>query len=335
MDLGRYTKQMLFKEIGLKGQRKISNSTVCLVGIGATGSSIASNLVRAGIKKLIIIDRDYVELDNLARQNLFDEEDIAKNLPKAIAATEKLKKINSGVEIVNFVSDLNYKNIDSMVKDVDLIFDGTDNFYTRFLINDFSIKNQIPWIHTGVLGSHGQCFGIIPQKTACFSCLIEDLPDPGSLDTCDTAGILGVTVNALASFSTLIGLKILLGKYRQQEIITMDLWNNTFDKIIFDKNPNCLTCKEQDFRYLNGHGSLDGICLCGRNAVHINGRGSIDLAKINKSLSQIHKAQINEYMLRFLTEKYDITIFSDGRAIIKGTSDLELAKSIYTKYIAL
>ena len=332
----RYEKNILLEEIGKEGQEKLLNSKVAIIGCGGLGSVIAENLARAGIGEIRIVDRDYVEIDNLQRQILFDEEDAEKGMPKAVSAVEKLRKINSDVKFIPFVEDVNPLNIERIIKGVSAVADGTDNMETRFLINDACIKHNIPWVYGAVIGTEGMTMNVVPEKTACLRCLIKNVPPPGLLPTCDTSGVMNTAVNVIASLQSTELIKILTGKKFSREAIHFDVWRGMFTKIKVKKLPSCISCGKKIFEFLNGK-YTDSTVLCGRNAVQINVdlKEKISFENLHDKLKNIGEVEFNEYMLRFRKDKYELVVFENGRTIIKGTGDKNLAKSLYARYIGL
>jgi adenylyltransferase/sulfurtransferase len=337
-DLSRYLRQTIFPGIGLEGQQKLLAARVVIIGCGATGTVIANHLARAGVGHLTVADRDFIELNNLPRQLLFDEQDLAANLPKAIAAERKLRAINSDIEVHGLVTDVHAENVETLIKGATLVLDGTDNFETRFILNDACVKHNIPWIYTGVVASYGMSQTIIPGQTACLRCLIEDIPLPGTTPTCDTVGVVGPVVGAIASVSATEAIKFIVGQGDlNQGVIYFDLWDNSFEKID-NKGPrdNCPVCRQGNFEFLNQEKGGQIISLCGRNAVQIRqpGTGRLDLPKLADRLASSGDVTAqNDYLLRFTIEDYEITLFADARAIIKGTEDESVARGLYAKYI--
>jgi adenylyltransferase/sulfurtransferase len=332
----RYSKQILFNDLGEKGQRNLLNSKVLVVGCGALGTVIANNLVRAGVGYVKIVDRDYVELSNLQRQMLFDESDIQNNIPKAIAAQEKLKKINSEIIIDCEVVDMNPTNAIRLCKDMDLILDGTDNFSTRFLINDVSIKLNIPWIYGGAIGSTGMVLPIIPGKTPCFRCLQPEVPETGGMATCDTIGVLNSTTSIVASLQSIEAIKILSKNEERlnNKLQVFDLWTGEFNFVEIQKNTYCTACAKHQWDFLN-RGYEDVVYLCHNNSVQINpaNRG-VNFEDLIRKLERIDiEIKKSPYFLRFFIEDVQISVFGDGRAIMKNVSDTNQAKSLYAKYI--
>jgi adenylyltransferase/sulfurtransferase len=337
-DLARYKRQTIFKGIGEAGQLKLLAARVVIIGCGATGTVIANHLARAGVGHLTIVDRDFIELNNLQRQLLFDEADLAANLPKAIAAERKLRLINSEIEIHGVVADVQAENIESLIHGATLVMDGSDNFEARYLLNDACVKLNIPWIYTGAVASYGMSQTIMPGETACLRCLVEEMPPPGSNPTCDTAGVVGPVVSILASISATEAIKLLVGQGElNRGIIHVDAWDNSFEQF-HNHGPrlNCPTCQQRNFEFLNQTQQNHTAKLCGRNAMQIRPATPhwLNLAELAQQLQPISELTANnEYLLRFGVADYDITLFADGRAIIKGTEDESVARGIYAKYI--
>ena len=331
----RYSRQILFRAIGAEGQRKLAAARVAIVGCGATGSALASLLARSGVGSILIIDRDYVEPSNLQRQTLFDEADASESLPKAIAAARKIAAFNSQIVIEPHVADLTPTNIDSLLAGATLILDGTDNFETRYLINDYAVKNSLPWIYTGAVGSYGVTMNILPGQTACLACIFPETPG-GAQETCDTAGILNSAVNAAASIAATEAVKLLVGAESQlrRTLLSFDLWRNERSEISSAKRrPGCRTCHAREFLHLAGQGRPH-ITLCGRNSVQIHERHRpMDLAQMSERLKIHGTVKHNDFVLKFWHDSYEMTLFPDGRAIIKGTSDTAVARSLYARYI--
>ena len=342
----RYSRQTLLPEIGIAGQGRLLASSVAVVGCGALGTVIASTLVRAGVGRVRIVDRDYIEMNNLQRQILFDEEDIAMGLPKAVAAAEKLRKVNSQVEVEPVVADVNPDNVERLIEDVDLVLDGTDNFEVRFLLNDACVKHNLPWVYTGVVSTYGMTMAIIPHRTACFRCLVTDMPVPGSTPTCDTVGVLSPAVNIIASLGIVEGLKILIGKEEELHgrLLYVDAWNGSLERMKVARGDGaCPACDLGQFEFLEArHGSYL-TRLCGREAVQVNVRGDaqVSLPDLAARLSSSGQVAHNDYMLRFRVDPADsrnpleLTVFPDGRAIVKGTTDEAQARTIYARYVGL
>jgi molybdopterin/thiamine biosynthesis adenylyltransferase len=331
----RYSRQLLFAGIGAEGQQRLLESRVAIVGCGATGSALASLLARAGVGSLRIIDRDYVEASNLQRQMLFDEADAADSVPKAIAASRKIAQFNSQVVAEPRVSDLTPDNADGLLGGVQLILDGTDNFETRYLINDYAVKNTLPWIYVAAVGSYALTMNIVPCESACLSCVFPE-PPGGVVETCDTAGILNSAVNLAASIAATEALKLLTGAHQQLRttLLSHDLWSNQRAEVAADKpRADCPTCGHKVFVHLSGAGRPH-ITLCGRNSVQIHEHHRpVDLGDLSKRLQPHGSVRHTDFILKFWKEPYEMTLFPDGRAIIKGTTDTAIARSLYARYI--
>jgi adenylyltransferase/sulfurtransferase len=338
--LNRYVRQMRFAPLGKAGQEKLLASRALICGCGALGSVLANTLARAGVGYLRIVDRDFLELNNLQRQVLYDEDDVAAGLPKAIAARNRLVKINSQIEIEAIVADVDHTNIARLLDGVDLILDGTDNFETRFLLNDAAVKFNKPWIYGGCLGAEGQTLTIIPGQGPCLRCLMPDTPPPGSTPTCDSAGILGTIINVIASMEANEALKILSGHPEavSRTWTVIDLWDNAIRQIKLDNfkaDGECPTCSGREFPWLSGERGSHTAVLCGRNSVQLSfpGREAISLEALADKLSAVGTVTRNRFLIRAAIEPYSITVFADGRAVIGGTEEIAEARSVYSKYI--
>jgi len=331
----KYSRQILFAGIGEQGQQRLLAASAVVVGCGAIGAATANLLTRAGVGKLRIIDRDFVEPSNLQRQTLFDESDALGALPKAVAAERKLRAINSGVSIEGIVADLSPRNAADLLARFDLILDGTDNFETRFLINDFAVQNSKPWIYAAAVASYGLTLTIRPGTTPCLACLM-DTQQPGLEETCDTVGVLGPIVNLIASLQAAEATKLLAGRTEalHGRLISCDVWTGHFQSVRIARNPECRACARRQFTYLDGD-AQPHITMCGRDSVQIHERNrSLDLATLKSRLSPtVSDVRHNEFLLRFRIPPYEMTIFSDGRAILKGTKDPAIARSLYARYI--
>ncbi|HSB74429.1 MAG TPA: ThiF family adenylyltransferase [Terriglobales bacterium] len=331
----RYSRQILFSGIGVQGQRRLAEACVVIVGCGATGSIMAGLLARAGVGRLRLVDRDYVEASNLQRQALFDEADAAASLPKAVAAARKLAAFNSEIVIEPQVADLTPENIAPLLRGAQLLLDGTDNFETRYLLNDFAVQQALPWIYCAAVGSYGITMNILPGETACLACLFPESPR-GPLETCETAGVLGPAVSLIAAVATGEALKLLVGARAllRRTLLSWDLWNSQSSAIqAGGPRPDCRACAHRDFVHLAGEGRPH-ITLCGRNSVQIHERGRpLDFALLSERLKPHGDVRHNEFVLKFWHQPYEFTLFPDGRAIIKGTSDTGLARSLYARYI--
>src|SRR5580704_10545673 len=333
----KYSRQTLFAPIGEEGQQRLLASSAVIVGCGAIGAAAAGLLVRAGVGRTRILDRDFVEPSNLQRQTLFDEDDASAALPKAVAAERKLRAINSNVAVEGLVADLNPRNAAELLSSFDLIIDGTDNFETRFLINDFAVQSAIPWIYAAAVASYGVTLTVRPGLTPCLACLLESSTNGHGLEeTCDTVGVLGPIVNLIASLEVGEALKFLAGREQalHGRLISCDVWTGHFQSVRVAKNPACRSCARRDFSYLTGQ-AQPHITLCGRDSVQIHERRrTLDLGALRARLeATVSDVRHNEFLLCFRVEPYQMTIFADGRAILKGTKDPALARSLYARYI--
>jgi molybdopterin-synthase adenylyltransferase len=333
----RYSRQILFRGIGAEGQRRLAAGRVAVVGCGATGSALASLLARAGVGTLRIIDRDYVEASNLQRQSLFEEKDAAESLPKAIAAARKIAAFNSEIVVEARVEDLVPGNIHVLLEGMDVILDGTDNFETRYLVNDYAVKNSLPWIYAAAVGSYGVTLNVLPGKTACLACIFPDTPQ-GMVETCETSGILNTAVNLVASTAATEAMKLLVGgaavEQLRNTLWSFDVWSNEQAEIAAaHPRAGCRACGERDFVHLAGEGRPH-ITMCGRNSVQIHERARpIDFVEMQRRLQPHGVVRHNEFVLKFWREPYEMTLFPDGRAIIKGTTETGVARSLYARYV--
>jgi molybdopterin-synthase adenylyltransferase len=307
-----------------------------LVGCGAIGAAAANLLVRAGIGRLRLIDRDFVELSNLQRQSLFTESDAREALPKAIAAERNLRSINGDVQVEGIVADLTSRNAADLLAGFPLILDGTDNFETRFLVNDFAVKTSTPWIYAAAVASYGLTMTILPGKTPCLACLLDSPAGAGLEETCDTIGVLGSIVSLIASLEVAEAMKLLAGRDSalHGRLLSCDVWTGRFQSVRPERNPQCRVCVQHHFAHLSGE-AQPHITMCGRDSVQIHERArSIDLQSLQLRLSSsFSDVRQNGFLLRFRIEPYEMTVFSDGRAILKGTKDPAIARSLYAKYI--
>jgi adenylyltransferase/sulfurtransferase len=338
--LDRYVRQIRYPGLGADGQRRLLASHALVCGCGALGSVLANTLARAGVGRLRIVDRDFLELNNLQRQVLYDEDDVAAGLPKAVAAEAKLRKINSQIEIEAIVADVDHATIGRLLEGVDVIVDGTDNFETRFLLNDAAVKFGVPWIYGGCVGAEGQTMTILPGETACLRCLLQDAPPPGSTATCDSAGILAPIVNIIASLQACEAIKILSGHREaiSRSLQVFELWDNRVRQVQLDSLPetvNCPTCRQADFPWLEGRRGSHTVVLCGRNSVQLSypDRQAVSLDALARQLQGIGRVTRNRFLLRLEVDKFQITVFPDGRAIVAGTDDVTEARTVHARYI--
>jgi len=359
-DLARYHRQMLLPGFGEDGQRRLLGSTVVILGCGALGTVAANMLARAGVGHLVIIDRDFIELTNLQRQVLFDEDDVAQVIPKAEAAKRRLARINSQVRVSAIVDDLNFRNIERYAAGADVLVDGLDNFETRYLANDYAVKHAIPYLYGGAVGTSGMAYAILPHTpernsrwetgaadlaTPCFRCLFEQAPPPGESPTCDTVGVLGPAVSIIANFQVAETMKILTGNLDRlnRSMLSIDLWSNTFTQLKVGRaweDGDCPCCKRRNFEFLEGRAGSSATTLCGQDAVqltHRQQRHSLNLDEIAGRLRQYGSVMANEFVIRAAIrdngKAYELTLFADGRAIIKGTGDAGVARGVFAKYV--
>ncbi|HJW75174.1 MAG TPA: ThiF family adenylyltransferase [Thermoleophilia bacterium] len=334
----RYSRQVLFDGIGREGQARIMRTRVAIVGCGALGSLQAALLVRAGVGELRIIDRDLVEESNLQRQLLFDEEDARSLLPKAVAAEGRLRQANSAVVVEGLVDDVTPSSIGRLLAGFDVILDGTDNFETRLLVNDFAVKSGIPWIYGACVSSYGMTFPILPGETACLRCVFPEAPSPGSSPSCDTAGVLGSIVGTVASLQVVEALKIVSGHPEKvgRTITVLDLWENRHDTVdLPPRVSECRCCGLRHFDYLEGERRSEATTLCGRGTVQItpvSGAG-VDLDELETRLAPLGRVERNRFLLRAEIDGYTLTVFGTGRAIVGGAKNTAAARSVYARYV--
>ena len=330
---------MRYAPIGDEGQRRLARSRALICGCGALGSVLASTLARAGVGHLRIVDRDFLELNNLQRQVLYDEADVAEGLPKAIAAARKLQQINSQITIEPIVADVHAGNVLTLCDGCDVILDGTDNFETRFLLNDAAMKLRLPWVYGGCIGAEGQTMSILPGETACLRCLMPEPPPAGVSPTCDTAGILGSIVNIVASLQASEAIKILSGNRAavSRQLTVIDVWENRVRQIGLDSlgdRQSCPACNGTDLPWLAGQRASQTAVLCGRNSVQISpADGQVSLDALAEKLAGVGELIRNRFLLRLTVDDHVLTVFPDGRAIIGGTDDVTAARSLYAKYV--
>jgi adenylyltransferase/sulfurtransferase len=333
----RYDRQMLFAPIGREGQEKLRDARVLLVGCGALGAAHAEALARAGVGSLRIVDRDFVEISNLHRQTLFDESDANFRVPKAAAAKRRLSEINSSVVVEELVEDVHNSNVESIIDGCDLVIDGTDNFQIRYLVNDACVKHKKPWIYGAAVSSYGTTMTIFPGETPCLRCVFEEIPAAGSAPTCDTAGVILPIITSISAIQVAEALKFLTGNRSAMHgsLIQIDVWENTHTKIrLGEPEPDCIACGRGIYEFLDAESAEFSAVLCGRDAVQIAPPTAvIDLDAIADRIKFSTPVMQNEYLLRFSAEGMEITVFRDGRAIIRGTEDISAARSLYAKYV--
>ncbi len=329
----RYSRQILFAPIGREGQGRLRERRAVILGCGALGSAQAVLLARAGVGKLRIVDRDYVEESNLQRQMLFDESDAAEKLPKAAAAEQKLRLINSDIEVEGVIADARGDNIEELIAGANVVLDGCDNFETRFLLNDAAVKRRIPWVYGAVVGSYGVTLTILPGETACLACALAEPPE-GLGETCDTAGVIGPAVTWVASIQVAEALKVLLRLKAELhgKLMDYDIWRNRLQQVRVPRDPDCRVCAKHDFVHLNG-ASPAAVALCGHDAVQIRQARQLDLAALKTRLAAFGEVHANAYLLHCRLKDCEFTLFPDGRALIKGTHDPAVARSLYARYV--
>lgn len=337
----RYSRQMILPGWGgREGQARLAEKTAVVIGCGALGSHVASHLARAGVGRLVLADRDFVEFHNLPRQALYAEADAAAGVPKAVAAARRLRQINSLVEIEEHVVDVNADTVEGLIRGADVVMDGADNFEVRYLVNEACVKHRIPWVYGGVLGTYGLSAAILPGQTPCLRCLLGPIPPPGSVPTCETAGVLGPAVAVVAALEVTEGLKILLGREQEllHSLVMMDIWNGDFERARVQKGQTrCPVCDDGQYELLNAEQGSVTVVLCGRNAVQITPRPAqpINLQVLADRLSGVGTVTSNEYLLRLEVEGQQLTIFPDGRTIVKGTGDPQQARALYARYVGM
>ena len=339
-ELDRYVRQIRYPPFGEQGQRNLLASRVLICGCGALGSVLANTLARAGVGSLRLVDRDFLETNNLQRQVLYDEADVAAGVPKAVAAAKRLRQINSQIAIEEVVADVDHVTLPGLLEGVDLILDGTDNFETRYLLNDAAVHYGIPWVYGGCLGAEGKTMTVLPGITPCMRCVFQEAPPPGTTATCDSAGILSPIINVIASIQAMEGLKILSGnRDAVSRVLTVfELWDNRILQIKLDgvqEEKSCPTCHGGEFPWLRGERGSHTAILCGRNAVQLTfpERPGLSLESLAEQLQSVGQVTRNRYLLRLVVEDYQITVFPDGRAIIGGTEEIAEARTVYARYI--
>jgi len=336
--VSRYSRQELFEGIGAQGQERLARARVVVVGCGALGSVLCETLVRAGVGALTVIDRDFVEESNLQRQSLFDEADVARSLPKAVAAEARLRRINSRVEVRGVVRDLGPDEAGELLAGASLVLDGTDNFETRFLLNDVAIRDGIPWVYGACVAAYGVAMLVRPGRTPCLRCLLEEMPAPGSGPTCETARVIAPVVQAVAAVQAAEALKLLAGAEEAllPGIFSVDLWQGRFEvKDLRHRAPTCPACTERRFDYAARRGAGPSAVLCGRNAVQVRpGRPTrLDLEELAARLGRLGAVRRNEYLVRFSGEGAELVVFEDGRALVKDVASPARARSLYARYV--
>jgi molybdopterin-synthase adenylyltransferase len=336
----RYSRQALFAPVGEAGQARLKRAKVVIIGCGALGAISAETLARAGVGRLVLIDRDFVEESNLQRQMMFEESDAFERLPKPIAAARRIARVNSRVEVEPIVADVNYENVEEFIAGASVVLDGTDNFETRYLINDACLKAGVPWVYGAAVGSYGLTMTVVPRETPCLRCVLPEMPDPASGPTCDTAGVIMPIVSIIGSIQSAEAMKLIVGDMDKlhRSLMRIDVWDfqfNRMDLASFSEMQNCPACGRGEFEFLRGAARQVTTTLCGRNAVQIarSGSAKIDFAQLAERLKNSGEVAFNDFLLRFRVEDYDITVFRDARSIIRGTTDPAVARGLYSRYI--
>jgi adenylyltransferase/sulfurtransferase len=333
----RYSRQILFGGIGDEGQRRLFAARILIVGCGALGSAHAETLARAGVGHLRIVDRDFVEPSNLQRQTMFTESDAQNRLPKAIAAANHLREINSEVDVEPHIVDVNHSNIEQLIDGCDVVLDGTDNFAIRYLINDACVKHETNWIYGAAVGSYGVAMTIRPHVTACLRCVFEEAPPAASAPTCDTAGVIMPIINIVSAVQVAEAFKLLTGRFEDlhESLMQFDVWRNEWRRIgTGTRRTDCSTCGLAHYETLSS-ASEGAAVLCGRDAIQISPAQPtrINFSSLAERLRRAGEVKFNEYLLRFKTGKFELTVFQDARSIIRGTDEIAVARSLYAKYI--
>ncbi len=334
----RYSRQVLFAGIGPKGQQRLLASRALIIGCGALGTAQAESLARAGVGKLRIVDRDFIEFSNLQRQTMFTEKDATERLPKVIACANHLREINSGITVEPEIADVNHSNVERLIDGCDVVIDGTDNFATRYLINDACVKHNTNWIYGAAVGSYGVTMTIRPNETPCLRCVFPEPPPAASAPTCDTAGVIMPIINVVAAVQVSEALKLITGHIEDlhNSLMQFDVWRNEWRRIsVGQPAANCPTCSERNFETLESESRDFAAVLCGRHAVQVSPSqpARVDLTELSKRLASAGEVKGNEYLLRFRTGEFEMTIFQDARSIIRGTDDIATARSLYAKFI--
>jgi molybdopterin/thiamine biosynthesis adenylyltransferase len=334
----RYSRQILFDGIGLAGQRRLLSARVCLIGCGALGSAQAEALARAGVGRLRLVDRDFVEASNLQRQTMFTEEDARERLPKAVACARHIAEINGEIETRAEITDVNQSNIERLIEDADVVLDGTDNFATRYLINDACVKHALPWVYGAAVGSYGVTMTVIPHRTPCLRCLFEEAPAAASAPTCDTAGVIMPIISVVAAVQVTEALKLLTGQFDalHRSLMQFDVWRNEWRRIALEApSADCPACGLGRYESLEAEAGAYSAVLCGRDAVQISPSrpSTVDLKALAERLRALGQVVVNPYLLRFQAGAYELTVFRDARSIIRGTEDVATARTLYAKYV--
>ena len=336
MMIDRYSRQTILPAIGKDGQEKLQQSHVLVVGCGALGTVSATQLVRAGIGTVRIVDRDFIEYHNLQRQILFDEDDVRRQIPKAKAAERRLRQVNSSVRVEGIVEDVNFTNVQRLVQGADLIVDGLDNLETRYLLNDAALKYGVPWIYGAAIATQGMCMTVIPGETPCIRCAFPTLPEPGSTLTCDTAGVISSAPMIIASMQFVEAVKLLVGRRHELNpgLRVIDVWDGSTYSFVPERSETCPACTGA-YEFLDATSGMRTTSLCGQNSVQVLNTtvGELSFPELASRLEHLGPVTYNSFMLRFDVNGHEIVVFTDGRAIIKGTSDETVARGLYSQYV--
>ncbi|MBI2301015.1 MAG: ThiF family adenylyltransferase [Armatimonadetes bacterium] len=338
-EIPRYARQTILPEVGREGQARLAEATVAVMGCGALGSVAATILARSGVGHLRLIDRDVVELHNLQRQVLYNEDDAARGVPKAAAAAERLQAVNGSIEVLPFVADVDHRNIEDLLVGCDVVVDAVDNFESRYLLNDAAVKHGIPWVYGGVIGVGGVSMPILPGDGPCFRCLFPSDPGPGAVETCDTAGILSTIVHIVSAFQATEALKLAMGRRDEvrRELLEIDAWSGESVLLRIHRREDCPVCVGRRFEHLEGERGSSATHMCGRDAVQIRPKtpAKLDLPDLAERLKAVGSVNCHPMLVRLEVEGYQLSIFADGRAIVHGAGDETVARAIYARYVGL
>ncbi|MCX2727171.1 ThiF family adenylyltransferase [Thermomicrobium sp. 4228-Ro] len=336
---GRHHRQILLPSIGTAGQERLRKGRVCLLGVGALGSQVAALLVRAGVGFLRLVDRDVVEWTNLQRQVLYEEADVEAGLPKVVAAARALARIDHSVRIEPVVQDVDASSIRALIEDVDVVVDGSDNFELRYLLNDAALELGKPWVYGGAVGTQGTTLTVVPGEAACLRCIFPDPPPPGVAPTCDTAGVLGPVVAVIGALQASEVIKLLVGDRASlnRSLLSLDLWSLEIARIPVTRRVDCPACGRGERAFLQATAPSRTVQLCGRDAVQVSvyPRPELDLTELAARLAPLGAVQHNPYLIRFIVDGYELTVFRDGRAIVRGTTDPAVARTLYARYVGM
>ena len=334
----RYSRQILFEGIGEEGQRRLRGASALVVGCGALGSAQVEMLARAGVGHLLVVDRDFVEESNLQRQTMFTERDARERVPKAVGAARRVAEINSDVRCEAEVADVSHSNVERLVAGSDIVLDGTDNFATRFLLNDACVKHGVAWVYGAAVGSYGVTMTIRPRATPCLRCVFPETPAAGSAPTCDTAGVIMPIISVVAAVQVSEALKLLAGRTEglHRSLMQFDVWRNEWRRVrLKGPEPDCPTCALARYETLEAEAADFTTVMCGRDAVQVSPSAAtrLDLDELADRLRAAGEVKVNPYLVRLRAGGYELTIFEDARAIIRGTDDVATARSLYARYV--